>query len=50
MVVVSIEYDSDVIPGVARTFEHSEDAHLFAESFVRNSPHRVKPAINIAVV
>ncbi len=50
MVVVSITYDSDSNPGVARTFENREDAHLFAESFIRNSSYKGTPAINIAVV
>lgn len=50
MFVVSITYNSDVETGVARTFEHIEDAHLFAETFIRNSSVRGKPEVNIAKV
>jgi hypothetical protein len=49
MIVVSITYDSDNA-AIARTFENIEDAQLFAETYVKNSPHRGSPAVNIAGV
>jgi len=50
MFVVSITYDSDRETGIARTFEHIEDARLFVESYIRNSSARETPVVNIVGV
>jgi hypothetical protein len=50
MFVVSITYDSDTNPGLARTFENKEDAQLFALFVLNNSAYKEKPSVSIDVV